>query len=132
VLHSEEEVSVVGLSDALASLQDQMAFVDLIAELSNGSGHLEILLKKHKQIALRMDSNLNHARPHIHIDYGGEHHIASYAIDNGERLVGKSKYDRPVSEWIDRNRQLLLQIWHIMRSSPQPTTIISQLRASTF
>jgi hypothetical protein len=81
-----------------------------------------------------MDGNLNHKRPHIHIDYGKQHHVASYAIDSGERLVGSldRKYDKQVQAWIAMHRDQLLQAWEITQSGQRPQMIINELKGSTF
>jgi hypothetical protein len=82
---------------ALSTLRDAMATADLHTRQSSKST-IEFLVKQYQTIKLRMDGNLNHQRPHIHIDYGKEHHVASYAIDNGKRLAGNldNKYDKQV------------------------------------
>ncbi|MER9801897.1 hypothetical protein NKJ36_33485 [Mesorhizobium sp. M0142] len=77
------------LQEALSILQDRMAMQDLLRRPSRGGLHgLELLLKEHRLLKLKMDANRNHARAHLHIDYHHSKHFASYAIDNGERLVG--------------------------------------------
>lgn len=94
---------------------------------------MEFLVKKHNQIAIRMDANKNHQRPHVHLDYGGQHHVASYAIDNGECLVRNDDLcGTAVSAWIADNREILMKVWEITRTSPQPDDLVGQLKASKF
>jgi adenosyl cobinamide kinase/adenosyl cobinamide phosphate guanylyltransferase len=75
-----------------------------------------------------MDANKNHGRPHVHIDYGRSHHAASYAIDNGERLIGESKYDREISEWIGKHRPKLLEVWNLMQAGKDAAPVVCELR----
>lgn len=119
------------LKAALRSLQDDFAELDMLTRPSKPNAY-EFLVKRHQQIAIRMDGNRNHKRPHIHIDYGQERHVASYAIDNGERLSGtlNNKYDRLVHAWIGRNRRMLVHAWQITQSGQKPEAVIAQLKAS--
>jgi len=54
------------------------------------AGVRPLVLKRIQAIRIRMDGNRNHQRAHVHIDYGPEYHVASYAIDTGERLGATS------------------------------------------
>ena len=97
-----------------------------------GSGGIRYRLADPVPFVLRMDANRNHSRPHIHLDCGREHHIASYAIDSGKRLAGTAKYDKPVKIWIEENRELLSEIWRLTRDGPQPEALISEIRTRPF
>ncbi|WP_220467221.1 DUF4160 domain-containing protein [Pseudoalteromonas sp. 5Ae-yellow] len=59
-----------------------------------------------------------HHLPHIHIDYGRQQHAASYAIETGERIEGdlSRKYDNDVSNWLEQNRDKVLEIWHSLQA----------------
>jgi hypothetical protein len=127
----EDSASPVDLSEKLRALQDRLATIDLLSEPSS-SEYMKLLLKKHKKIALRMDIDSKHARAHIHVDYGASYHMASYAIDNAEKLAGTDKYKAAIQEWISENRSSLMNVWNITRSSGQPQEIIAQLKASEF
>ncbi|HEY5130065.1 MAG TPA: hypothetical protein VIJ35_22745 [Bradyrhizobium sp.] len=74
----------------LEDLQYRLGEIDLLTRPSRSGGKnlIEFLVVELEGIAIkiRMDGDRNHARPHIHIDYGKKRHAASYAIDNGERL----------------------------------------------
>ena len=76
-----------------------------------------------------MDGNKNHKRPHVHIDYGKERHVASYAIDTGERLVGHldNKYDNKVRKWIDEKKLTLMQIWVQTQAGQNTDAIVCEL-----
>ena len=120
------------LEEALGSLQDSMALVDLFNKPRRGrDSDLELLLKEHRLLRIRMDGNQNHTRPHIHIDYHRQRHLASYAIDDGTLLAGDKKYNRVIQPWIEKNRELLTKVWEDIRSSGGPDDgIVVQLLGS--
>jgi len=92
---------------------------------------IEFLVFKHNTIVIRMDANKNHQRPHIHVDFGSNHHGASYAIDTGKCIDGNEDiYSKEIQRWIAENRDLLIKVWDITRTSPQPEEIVAQLKAS--
>jgi hypothetical protein len=123
----------MALEKELGRLQDDFATIDLLTRRSDPAV-VEILLKRSKSIALRMDANLNHQRPHLHIDYGKERHSASYAIDSGQRLAGKlaHKYDRKIAEFIDNNRLALNKTWTALREGQDAKLFICQLTGDGF
>lgn len=116
---------------AMSELQNEMAMHDLLGA-SRGSRTLgaELLLIKQKKLALRMDGNKNHPRAHIHIDYHRDHHLASYAIDTGERLAGAGTYDRVVTPWIGRHRADLMIVWNGIRGSGPDSVTVALLNQS--
>ena len=69
-------------------------------------------------------------RPHILIAYGPEFHVASYAINNGDRLAGNlaSKYDREVKTWIGDHGPKLLQVWNLTQTGNDAQTLICELK----
>jgi hypothetical protein len=120
------------LEKELAELQDTLATSDFRSACNSMSQSKDLhylILKVLQPIRLKMDGNKNHKRPHLHIDCGRQYrHTASYAIDTGERIVGESKYDYEVYEWIDRNRPKLLQVWELMQSGKDASPIACELR----
>lgn len=122
------------LNEALACLQDELATIDFDTRVRPPDDVLELLIKQHQNIRLRMDGNKNHKRPHIHIDYGRHYHVASYAIDDGERLAGDldRKYHRCVRTWISTHQALLLEAWRSTQAGQQPDEIIAALKGSPF
>ena len=70
-----------------------------------------------------------HAMPHLHIDYGHKHHVASFAIEPPSRIKGSldSKYDKPIIEWITKNSENLIEIWNKAQAGGNPKILISQL-----
>jgi hypothetical protein len=71
-----------------------------------------------------------HSRPHLHIDYGSQRHVASYAIDDGSRLAGQldRKYDSSVSEWINKHKSELTEVWKAAQSGRSPEIILAALQ----
>src|SRR5262245_13201259 len=106
----------------LAEIQDVLAtpdFHDALSTLNERNDDRGVnyrLLKVLKQIKIKIEASKNHTRPHLHIDYAGAYHAASYAIDNGERLVGSSRYDNDVREWIAKHRPKLQQVWVLVQA----------------
>lgn len=122
----------MALEKELAALQDVLAAVDLnerSLRYRNGRPLVEFLVKTLQPIQIRMDANKNHRRPHVHVDYGKLHHVASYAIDNGERLVGTldTKYDRKVRVWIGDHKTKLLQVWELTQAGQDAKPFVCQL-----
>lgn len=116
--------------DAVAALQVELARCDLIS--GPASPYPELLLLRQQNIAIRMDGNLNHGCPHLHLDYARRKHIASYALATGKRLVGDATYDRPMSKWIATYRGRLHQIWTEIRSGVPNERVLAELSGSTF
>lgn len=119
------------LQRALGILQDQMALIDLIRKPTESSG-LELVLKRHLLLAIRIDGNLTHERAHIHLDYHRTKHMASYAIDTGELLAGDSSYSSAVQPWIAKHRRNLMRVWKGIRGAGVDPKIVAQLRGSAF
>lgn len=126
-------VDAIDLSALLTKLQSDLGWIDFRIRTAP-SDQLQILLLKTLRIKLRMDANLNHQRPHLHVDYGKNHHTASYALDNGKRLAGNlpAKYDVAVKEWIENNRSALKKIWMMLRTGESPRHVIAELEGSRF
>ncbi|PTE06670.1 DUF4160 domain-containing protein [Mesorhizobium helmanticense] len=120
------------LQGALSILQDRMAEQDMLRRPSRaGRRGMEILLKGHRLLKLRMDANRNHPRAHLHIDYHHSKHMASYAIDNSELLAGDGSYDRVVKPWIAEHQANLMQVWRGLRANGVDDAIVAELRGST-
>lgn len=55
------------------------------------------VLQLNNQVTLVICLKEQHQKPHVHADYGGERHVASFSIETGERIMPKSlarKYRR--------------------------------------
>ncbi len=120
--------AAVALEKELATLQHDLAMIDFW--LGGEPGVQRFLVLMLEDIGIRMDGNKNHKRPHVHIEYGTDHHAASYAIDTGERLVGKlkSEHDRAVREWIKAHKSKLMEVWQATQAGKNPHPIICELR----
>lgn len=126
-INSEELDSA--LQRSLSTLQDQMATLDMMREPGQGDG-MELLLKKHLLLVLKMDGNRNHQRAHLHLDYHRRKHMASYAVDNGELLAGDGSYSSVVQPWIARHRLDLVRVWNSIRGGGADPVIVARLQGS--
>jgi hypothetical protein len=128
---TKEEKPEQELEKELAELQNALSEVDFYSQ-PEGSNHavVKFLVKTYQSIRLRMDGDKNHARPHLHVDYGHDYHVASYAIDNGQRLAGDlhRRYDKQVRGWIANNQVKLLKTWEQTQLGAKPENIICELR----
>jgi hypothetical protein len=126
---------IMNLEEELAELQDALATSDFRAACKRTSESQEylvsyLIVKALQHIKIKIDGNKNHKRPHVHIDYGRQFHAASYAIDTGERLVGKlDKYDGEVGAWIRTHRPKLFQAWELVQTGRDAGPIAFELRA---
>lgn len=121
----------MSLDKEFDELQRLFAQKDLLTEprRSAGNGFMEILLVKRKDMKIKIYQEKGHSLPHIHIDYGKQHHIASYAIETGARIEGDlpTKYDRDVSSWLERNRVKVLKIWDTLQGSMPYEPLVAEL-----
>ncbi|MCP4594939.1 DUF4160 domain-containing protein [Neptuniibacter sp.] len=121
----------MSLEEEFKELQRLFAQTDSLTEqtCSSGSGFMEILLIKRKNMKIKIYQEKGHHLPHIHIDYGRQHHAASYAIESGERIEGDlpKRYDSDVSSWLDRNRETVLQIWNALQTGSEHKHLLEEL-----
>ena len=120
------------MEEQLRILQDRLATVDFLTQPRRISSDpaFELLLKKIQRLKLKMYNEQNHAMPHLHVDYGRDHHVASYTINPAKRLLKgalDTKYDKEIVGWITGNKEALLTIWSSLRSGGDPTVIIGDL-----
>jgi hypothetical protein len=119
------------LKTELEELQRLFAQTDLLTEprRSSNSSRMELLLVRRKNMKIKMYQEAGHALPHIHIDYGNQHHAASYSVDSGLRIVGDlpAKYDGDVSSWLERNRSKLLELWNSLQDGKQYEHLLAEL-----
>jgi hypothetical protein len=75
-----------------------------------GKGFNAYLLRKVQRLKLKMYQEKGHSLPHLHVDYGTEHHSASFAIDPPKRLEGnlRPREETIVLAWIATNKEKLL------------------------
>ncbi|WP_108096668.1 DUF4160 domain-containing protein [Pseudomonas sp. GV071] len=107
-------------------LQRRLAEVDLMTRSTGAAGLFELLVLRLRHLAIRMEVD-HHARAHVHIDYGRQRHAASFAVDTGERLVGRmpTKYDREIARWIEKNRDVLIQAWDAGKAGEDPHCLLA-------
>ena len=123
------------LKEELESLQNRLAQIDLLTRPSSrpSSGFTELLLVKLQDLKIKIYQERGHALPHVHIDYGKTHHIASFSISPAERIEGSlsKKYDKEIIAWISARREEILKIWSEMQQGNEPKTLIASLSGST-
>jgi hypothetical protein len=122
------------LSELATHLQRDLAQVDLLTRPSRSSGRfLELLIVKLDKLKLKIYQEPGHKLPHIHVDYGNKSHAASYGIDPVIRLAGDlpSKYERPVTSWIDKNKSSLLELWNKVQDGGDPSALVIELKGDT-
>ena len=124
------------LQDEFEELQRMLAQTDLLFEprsRNRNDNFLEILLVKRKDLKLKIYQEVGHAMPHLHIDYGKEHHTASYAIESGEKIEGNlpKRYDSNINRWIIQHREKLLEAWASLQMGCDPKLLVAELQADT-
>jgi hypothetical protein len=87
-----------------------------------------------RSITFRMDGDRRHARPHVHIGFGKDHRKASYAIDDGTRLVGdlEPRYDAAIRSWILSRKNDLLELWRTVQAGQDRTAIVEKIRHTEY
>ena len=117
------------IQEQLKFLKGKLKFVDKLAKVNSGERETKYLVFTHEVVKLRIDANLNHSRPHIHLDCGSHFHSASIAIDKIEILVGNipAKYYKTIIEWVTKNQDLLNRIWIALKNSQNPDNFKLQL-----
>jgi Domain of unknown function (DUF4160) len=75
-----------------------------------------------------------HLKPHVHADYGGERHAASFSIETGERITPKwlpqkyRRYDTDVKSYLLTHKHKLLAIWRGIRLGKDARPLIEELQ----
>ena len=119
------------LEPELTELQRQLAQIDLLTEPYRHAqpDFIELLLLKLRQLKIKIYQETGHQIPHVHVDYGREHHVASYSITDGRRLAGTldRKYDREVVSWISKYRTQLLDVWGTAQAGQNPGPLIAEI-----
>src|SRR2546422_10819426 len=124
----------MALEAELKQPQHQLAVVDLTAQprANRRSDTLEHLLLKLRELKIKMYQETGHHLPHVHVDYGRRNHAASYSINERRRLAGTldAKYDREILDWIEANRDKLLEAWHTLQSGEDHRIVIGELASN--
>jgi hypothetical protein len=124
----------MNLTDLASKLQNELGLVDLLTRPSRSSqGSMEFLVIKLDRLKIKIYQEKGHALPHIHIDYGKQHHVASFSIDPPIRIEGQldGKYDRPVREWLTRNKDALIALWTALQAGESPDALVAEVRGDT-
>ncbi|MDX4058801.1 DUF4160 domain-containing protein [Aliarcobacter skirrowii] len=123
----------MNLDEEYSYLQLRFAHIDLFTkpQSKSRSGMLEVLLIKKQNMKIKIYQEKGHYLPHIHIDYGNNKHVASYAIETGKRLEGNlsKKYDTAVFDWLQDNRENVLKGWNDLQAGNPIDHIVKELQA---
>ncbi len=129
-------MAVKGLADELTSWLNAIDQERERQFRRNNSGLVEwLVIRVPPRAKLSMDASKKHARGHIHLDYGGAaNHLASYAIDTGERIIGDKgrEYDSAVRRLILQHRDDLQDLWNRGQAGTLDRDIINALKAGTY
>lgn len=115
--------------DLTLKLQKDLGFVDLTTRPSRPSRGMELLVAKLDRLKVKMYQEQGHALPHIHIDYGKQHHAASFAINPPERIEGQldGKYDRAIQAWLTQNEEALIALWAALQAGEASGALIAEM-----
>ena len=115
----------------LKELQHRLAEVDLLTRPRRRGqpGFIEFLVLKLSHLKIKMYQETGHPTPHVHVDYGRDHHVATYSIAEGRRLAGTldGKYDREVIAWLTKHRTRLLEIWGTAQAGRDVGPLIAEV-----
>lgn len=105
-------------------LQLELSLVD--PQPNASSSFQKAILFRLEHTTVRMRKEVNHSRPHFHIQYKNQY-SASYAVDNFERLAGNipSKYEKPILKWAARNRKSLKVTWDKLQAGKDVRKLVS-------
>lgn len=84
-----------------------------------------------KNMTIKIYQEEKHPRPHVHIDYGRERHVASYSVETGERIVQGTlprKYDKDIRAFLSKHKESVLLIWRTMQLGGDPHRLITELQ----
>lgn len=124
----------MNLTDLASKLQNDFGLVDLLTKPSrSGRGSMEFLVVKLDRLKIKIYQEKGHSLPHIHVDYGKQHHAASFSIDPPKRIEGQldGKYDRSVQEWLARNKDVLIALWAALQAGESLDAFVAELQGDT-
>ncbi|MFZ2156780.1 MAG: DUF4160 domain-containing protein [Bradyrhizobium sp.] len=104
-------------------------------QLSSSRDLIKFLVARVDGIEIRMEGDKRHSRPHVHIKYKNDGHIASYAIDDGSRLAGDDLplyYDPIIALWIKQNRKNLLKLWKSTQLGRRNEKILMKFQTTVY
>lgn len=81
---------------------------------------------KKRRIKVTMQPDINHERPHVHID----NHGASFAIDTGELLAGQCSHriQQLMTDWVLAHKEDLLDLWRIIKDGRDYNRVVERIQ----
>lgn len=120
------------IDDILILLQHRLAQIDLLSEhyRKSNSNLPEFLVCRQDKLKIKMYQEHKHRMPHIHIDYGIDHHVASFSLVPPSRIKGSlnRKYDASIIDFLTTHSNTLLEIWNKAQSGGTPESLIAELK----
>lgn len=87
---------------------------------------IDVVDDRKRKIKVTMHPDINHNRPHIHIN----EHGASFAVDTGKLLAGDcdNKSCKLIESWITQHREDLYQLWDIVKRGRDYQPVVKKIR----
>ncbi|WP_363799851.1 DUF4160 domain-containing protein [Lysobacter firmicutimachus] len=84
-----------------------------------------------RNLKVKMYQERGHSLPHLHVDYGREHHVASFGIDPPQLLEGKLDLELQftVESWISRHKESLLALWDELQAGGCIGLLLAEIAA---
>lgn len=117
------------LENLIKELQHNFAKIDLITLPQDNNRRTRLLLLKTQNIKVKIYQEKAHKNPHIHIDYGKQKHFASYEITTRNKIDGNlsSRYDKTITQWIELNQEIILNIWNNLQNGKNTLELVASL-----
>jgi hypothetical protein len=113
-------------------LQQRLGTIPSSGNVSPGrTTYSAYLIRKIHALKLKMYQEPGHALPHIHIDHGPQHHMASFSISPAKRLEGSldARSEYIVLDWIATNKDSLLSAWQSLQDGTPDYAVLAELKA---
>ena len=87
-------------------------------------------LQRLQRLKMKMCQEKGHALPHIHVDYGSQHHSASFSLDPAKRIEGTlpAREEAIVLAWIAANKEKLIAAWISFQEGAPNRELLAELR----
>jgi hypothetical protein len=123
----------VDIAVETTELQWELAFTDRDTAYAAArvGGMSPLILTRLQNVKVKMYKEA-HCLPHVHVDYGREHHVASYSVDPPRLLAGTlgRAHDEKVILWLTKHRTRVLEVWTSVQAGIAPSGILAELGES--
>lgn len=112
-------------------LQRDLAFTEMTFPRGTGSESRRpaLMVLRLRDLKLKMYQEKRHALPHLHVDYGKKHHVASFSIEPTRCVEGYLDRDVyvTVESWIEKNKEGLLVLWRTLQTGGDAHLVVAEL-----